>query len=70
MSQLMCAAGSNAALDNPTVVLPDVHSSGDKEQTLTNRSTEFAPEMVRAPKQRYIAGILSVRHPDDPIDAV
>ena len=46
--------------------VPSLDDPGDEEELLFGLGLEFAPELVRATKQRHVVRVLEVRESDDP----
>ena len=44
--------------------------AGDVQELLARLGLELAPELVRAPQQRHVVGMLEVREADDPREPV
>jgi len=60
-------AGAERALVD---LLARLQGSGHVQELLPCLRLELAPELVRAPQQRHIGGVLEVPEPDDPRDPV
>ncbi len=59
----MLGAGLEDALEDVLATLDD---AGDVQELLVRLGLELAPELVGAPEQRHVVGMLEVREADDP----
>ena len=53
------------ALEDRTVLGARIHAAGDVKETLAGEAFELAPQLVRAPQERHVRGMLPIGEPDD-----
>ena len=67
MREIVLVARAQRALVD---LLARLQGSGHVQELLPSLRLELAPELVRAPKQRHVGGVLEVAEPDDAGDPV
>ena len=67
MREVVLGARAEHAVEDPLAALDDARHV---EELLAGLALELAPELVRAPEQGHVVGVLEVREADDPGQAV